>query len=51
MVLGLARKVLGSAVTFVAMALAPVVGVLAWGAVEDGMDKRKTRNKDDATRR
>ncbi len=51
MVFGLARTVLGSVVKFVAMALAPVVGVLAWGAVEDGMDKRKTRNKDDATGR
>jgi len=46
---GLALKVLGSAVKFVAMAVAPVVGVLVWGAVEDGLDKRKYRNKDDAT--
>jgi len=46
MVLGLARRVLGSAVTFVAMAVAPVVAVLAWGAVEDGIDKRRTRKGD-----
>jgi len=46
---GLALKVFGSAVKFVAMAVAPVVGVLAWGAVENGMDKRKNRDKDDAT--
>jgi hypothetical protein len=43
---GLALKVFGSAVKFVAMAVAPVVGVLVWGAVEDGMDKRKDKNKD-----
>ncbi|WP_433038299.1 hypothetical protein [Actinomycetospora sp. CA-053990] len=48
---GLALKVLGSVVKFVAVAVAPVVGVLAWGAVEDGIDKRKNRNEDDATRR
>lgn len=46
---GLALKVLGSAAKFVAMAVAPVIGVLAWGAVEDGMDRRKNTNKDDAT--
>ena len=46
---GLALKALGSAVKFVAMAVAPVVGVLAWGAVENGIDKRKNRDKDDAT--
>ena len=46
---GLALKVLGTAVKFVALAVAPVVGVLVWGAVENGMDKRKYRNKDDAT--
>ncbi|WP_328307983.1 hypothetical protein [Actinomycetospora sp. NBC_00405] len=46
---GLALKVLGSALKFVAMAVAPVVGVLAWGAIEDGRDKRKT--KEDATSR
>ena len=46
---GLALKVFGSAVKFVAMAVAPVVGVLVWGAVEDGLDKRKYRKKDDAT--
>ena len=48
---GLALKALGSAVKFVAMAVAPVVGVLAWGAVENGIDKRKKRDKDDATSR
>lgn len=41
---GLALKAFGSAVKFVAMAVAPVVGVLAWGAVEDGIDRRKSRN-------
>lgn len=48
---GLALKALGSAVKFVAMAVAPVVGVLAWGAVENGIDKRKKKDKDDATSR
>jgi hypothetical protein len=31
-----------------AMVAVPVVAVLAWGAVEDGLDKRKNRDKDDA---
>ncbi|MDD7918715.1 hypothetical protein [Actinomycetospora callitridis] len=48
---GLALKVLGPAVKFVALAVAPVVGVLVWGAVENGLDKRKDENKDDATSR
>jgi hypothetical protein len=46
---GLALKVLGPAVKFVAMAVAPVVAVLVWGAVENGLDKRKYESKDDAT--
>jgi len=32
-----------------AMVAAPVLAVLAWGAVEDEMDKRKNQDKDDAT--
>lgn len=41
-ILGFALKLLGPASRFVAMALAPVVAVLTWGAIEQARDKRKS---------
>ncbi|MDD7965453.1 hypothetical protein [Actinomycetospora lemnae] len=38
---GLALRVLGPAVKAVAVAMAPVVAVLVWGAVENERDKKK----------
>jgi hypothetical protein len=40
-ILGLALKVLGPGLRAVAMALAPVAVVLAWGAAQDGLDRKK----------
>jgi hypothetical protein len=48
-ILGFALKSLVPVLKFVGMAAAPVVAVLAWGAVEDVIDKRRNTNKDDAT--
>ncbi|GAA4879580.1 hypothetical protein [Actinomycetospora straminea] len=42
-IVGLVLRVLGPAVKALAVALAAVAAVLAWGAVEDGMDKRKNK--------
>ncbi len=41
-ILGLALKTLGFASRVAAMVAAPVVAVLAWGAIENELDKRKT---------
>ncbi len=40
-ILGFALKFLGPALRVAALVAAPVVAVLAWGAVEQGLDKRK----------
>jgi hypothetical protein len=48
---GLVQKFLGPALKYSSTVAAPIVAVLAWGAVEDEIDKRKYRNKDDATTR
>lgn len=42
-ILGLALKSLGFASRVAAMVAAPVVAVLAWGAIENELDKRKHR--------
>jgi hypothetical protein len=42
-ILGLALRISGLAMKVAAMAVAPVVAVLAWGAVEDEMDRRKNK--------
>lgn len=42
-ILGFALRISGFALKVAAMAVAPVVAVLAWGAVEDEMDKRKNK--------
>jgi hypothetical protein len=41
-ILGLALKTLGFASRVAAMVAAPVVAVLAWGAIENELDKRKS---------
>jgi hypothetical protein len=43
-VLGVALKIVGFASRVAAMVAAPVVAVLAWGAIEDELGKRKNRN-------
>lgn len=48
-IVGSALRFLVPVLKFVGMAVAPVLAVLAWGAVEDEIDRRKNRNKDDAT--
>jgi hypothetical protein len=40
-ILGFALKGVGLTSKFVAMALAPVVAVLTWGAIEQARDTRK----------
>jgi hypothetical protein len=42
-ILGFALRIFGFALKVAATVAAPVVAVLAWGAVEDGMDKRKNK--------
>ncbi|PVZ14999.1 hypothetical protein [Actinomycetospora cinnamomea] len=42
-ILGLALRALGPGVKAVALAMAPVAAVLAWGAVQNEMDKRKNK--------
>lgn len=42
-ILGFALKIFGFASKVAAMVAAPVVAVLAWGAIEDEMDKRKKK--------
>jgi hypothetical protein len=42
-ILGLALKALGFGSRVAAMVAAPVVAVLAWGAIENGIDKRKNK--------
>jgi hypothetical protein len=42
-ILGLALKTLGFASRVAAMVAAPVVAVLAWGAIENQMDKKKNK--------
>jgi hypothetical protein len=42
-ILGLALKALGYGSRVAAMVAAPVAAVLAWGAIEDGIDKRKNK--------
>lgn len=42
-IVGLALKTLGFASRVAAMVAAPVVAVLAWGAIENGIDKRKNK--------
>ena len=46
---GFALKILGYVVKGATMALAPVVAVLAWGAVEQEMDKRRNKTTTAAT--
>jgi hypothetical protein len=48
-ILGFALKLSGFAVKVAAMAVAPVVAVLAWGALEQGMDKRKNKTAEAAS--
>jgi len=48
-IFGFALKFVGFALKRAALVAAPVVAVLAWGAVENEMDKRKNKDKDDAT--
>jgi uncharacterized membrane protein len=48
-ILGFALKISTFAVKVAAMAVAPVVAVLAWGAVEQGMDKRKNKTVEAGT--
>jgi hypothetical protein len=48
-ILGFALKGLGFAAKVAAMVAAPVLGVLAWGAVEDLADKRKTQSVETRT--
>ena len=48
-ILGFALRISGFTVKVAAMALAPVVAVLAWGAVEDEMDKRKNKTVEAGT--
>ena len=43
-ILGFALKIVGFASRVAAMVAAPVAAVLAWGAIEDGLDKRKNRS-------
>jgi hypothetical protein len=40
-ILGFALKIVGFASRVAAMVAAPVVAVLAWGAIENELDKRK----------
>ncbi|WP_285595663.1 hypothetical protein [Actinomycetospora sp. NBRC 106378] len=40
MVLGLALRALGPVLRGTALILAPVAAVLAWGAVENGLDRK-----------
>jgi hypothetical protein len=42
-ILGFALRIVGFASKVAAMVAAPVVAVLAWGAVENEMDKRKNK--------
>jgi hypothetical protein len=46
-ILGLALKSLGFASRVAAMVAAPVVAVLAWGAIENELDKRKNRSTEE----
>ena len=48
-ILGFALRFSGFALKAAAMAVAPVVAVLAWGAVEDEMDRRKNKTVDAGT--
>jgi hypothetical protein len=48
-ILGFALKGFGFASKFVAMAVAPVVAVLAWGAIEQARDTGKTPTTDAGT--
>jgi hypothetical protein len=48
-ILGFALKNLGLALRVAAMVAAPVVAVLAWGAIEDQMDKRKNKDAEAGT--
>lgn len=42
-IVGLVLKLLGPAIRALALALAPVVAVLVWGAVEDVRDRRRNK--------
>jgi hypothetical protein len=42
-IVGFALKILGYGSRVAAMVAAPVVAVLAWGAIENGIDKRKNK--------
>jgi hypothetical protein len=48
-ILGFALRISGFVLKVAAMAVAPVVAVLAWGALEDEMDKRKIKNAEAGT--
>ena len=50
-ILGFALKIFGFASRVAAMVAAPVVAVLAWGAIEDELDRRKNRSTEAATGR
>lgn len=41
--LGIALKIFGTASRVAAMVAAPVAAVLAWGAIENVLDKRKNK--------
>jgi hypothetical protein len=48
-ILGFALRISGFVLKVAAMAVAPVVAVLAWGAVEDEMDRRKNKTVEAGT--
>ena len=48
-ILGFALKIVGFASRVAAMVAAPVVSVLAWGAIEDELGRRKNRTVETGT--
>jgi uncharacterized membrane protein len=48
-ILGFALRISGFVVKVAALAVAPVVAVLAWGAVQDQLDKTKNKTAEAAT--
>jgi hypothetical protein len=48
-ILGFALKIVGYASRVAGMVAAPVVAVLAWGAIENELDKRKNKTAEAGT--
>jgi hypothetical protein len=48
-IFGVALRVVGFASRVAAMVAAPVVAVLAWGAIENEIDKRKNKTVETGT--